>query len=146
MANYANGGKMFEIMAITKALADQSRVRLLAVMEGHELCVCQLVDLIELAPSTVSKHLSVLRSARLIESRKEGRWIYYGLASAGASKTIEQAIEWLLTSVRELPLILDDRIRLAQILTIDAEILCRRQELNKRKANERIVLKKEVTS
>jgi DNA-binding transcriptional ArsR family regulator len=128
-----NGAGMFEIMAITKALSDRNRVRLLAAMEDHKLCVCQLVELVGLAPSTVSKHLSILRSARLIESRKEGRWIHYGLASSGASKTINQAIEWLLASARELPLIRDDRMRLEQILKIETEILCRRQELNKRK-------------
>jgi ArsR family transcriptional regulator, arsenate/arsenite/antimonite-responsive transcriptional repressor len=72
---------MFDIMSLIKALADETRVRLLAALEGRELCVCQLIELVDLAPSTVSKHLSILRSARLIEGRKDGRWMHYRLAN-----------------------------------------------------------------
>ena len=68
---------MLDFMAIAKALADENRVRLLLALQKQELCVCQLIELIGLAPSTVSKHMSILRQARLVEARKEGRWVYY---------------------------------------------------------------------
>jgi ArsR family transcriptional regulator len=42
-----------------------------------ELCVCQLIKMLGLAPSTVSKHMSILRQARLVQARKEGKWMYY---------------------------------------------------------------------
>ena len=59
---------MLEFMNITKALADENRVRILLALHGRdELCVCQLIDLLQLAPSTVSKHLFILRNARLIK-------------------------------------------------------------------------------
>ena len=58
---------MFGFMNITKALADENRVRILMALNGrNELCVCQLIDMLQLAPSTVSKHLFILRNARLI--------------------------------------------------------------------------------
>ena len=71
---------MRDLMAVTKALADESRVRILLALEAGELCVCQIVELLQLAPSTVSKHMSILKQARLLESRKEGRWMFYRLA------------------------------------------------------------------
>ena len=68
-----------------KALGDENRLRTLYALKRGELCVCQLIALLDLAPSTVSKHLSILRSAGLADSRKEGRWMYYRLAKEFSS-------------------------------------------------------------
>jgi ArsR family transcriptional regulator, arsenate/arsenite/antimonite-responsive transcriptional repressor len=70
---------MKEFMAVAKALADENRTRVLMFLRDGELCVCRIVEMLALAPSTVSKHLNVLYQAGLVESRKEGRWIYYRL-------------------------------------------------------------------
>jgi DNA-binding transcriptional ArsR family regulator len=70
---------MREFMAITKALADEKRVRALQALQDGELCVCQITELFGLAASTISKHLSILYQAGLVDSRKDGRWIYYSL-------------------------------------------------------------------
>lgn len=107
---------MFDLMAVTKALADENRVRLLAALEGQELCVCQLIELIGLAPSTVSKHLSILRSARLIQGRKNGRWMYYRLADDQAPKTAQMALAWLLEVLDGRKRIMDDKRRLEQVM------------------------------
>ncbi|MDZ7580825.1 MAG: metalloregulator ArsR/SmtB family transcription factor [Deltaproteobacteria bacterium] len=113
-------------MAVTKALADETRVRLLAALLDGELCVCQLIELIGLAPSTVSKHLSTLRSARLIEGRKNGRWIYYRLAGTHAPPAARTALDWLLEALKSSSLILEDRQRLAQMKKTQPEGLCRK--------------------
>ena len=63
---------MFTYMAITRALSDQNRVRMLLALNGRELCVCQIIELLGLAPSTVSKHMSILANARLVEGRQGG--------------------------------------------------------------------------
>ena len=115
---------MIEIMAVTKALSDENRVRLLAALEEGELCVCQLIELMGLAPSTVSKHLSILRGARLVEGRKNGRWMYYRLADEQAPKTARAALNWLLPAVRNNPRILADRQRLEQVLERMPDALC----------------------
>lgn len=65
--------------AITKALADETRLRIIMMVRDRKPCVCQVVEVLALAPSTVSKHLSLLKAAGLIESFKLGRWIYYHL-------------------------------------------------------------------
>ena len=71
---------LFFFMTITKALSDENRVRMLLALDGRELCVCQIIELLGLAPSTVSKHMSILANARLVEGRQEGRWRFYRLA------------------------------------------------------------------
>ena len=67
-------------MNITRALADENRVRALLALRRGELCVCQITELFGLAPSTVSRHLSILFQAGLVESRTEGRAALHRLA------------------------------------------------------------------
>ena len=81
---------MFAFMMITKALSDENRVRTLLALGGRELCVCQIVELLGLAPSTVSKHMSILANARLVESRQDGRWRYYRLAGIEARQGTDE--------------------------------------------------------
>jgi DNA-binding transcriptional ArsR family regulator len=66
-----------------KALAHPGRLRLLAMLRGGDLCVCQLTAVLELAASTVSSHLSDLRRAGLVTERKSGKWVHYHLVTTG---------------------------------------------------------------
>ena len=118
---------MRRIVRTTKALADENRIRIIGALKGRELCVCQLIELLSLAPSTVSKHLSILRHARLIDSRKQERWIYYRLADRGARNAIVEALEWTCRWIAETDSFTQDSQRLEEILKIDPEILCSRQ-------------------
>lgn len=67
-------------VTITKALSDPNRVRGLLALRNGELCICQITELLNLAPSTVSKHMSVLKQADLVTSRKDSRWVYFRLS------------------------------------------------------------------
>ena len=118
---------MRQIVRTTKALADENRIRIIGVLSGRELCVCQLIELLCLAPSTVSKHLSILKNARLIDSRKQGRWMYYRLADQRVSRANAQAVEWILRSITETDRFLQDNKCIEEILKIDPEILCSQQ-------------------
>jgi DNA-binding transcriptional ArsR family regulator len=118
---------MREFMSISKALADENRVRMLMALRDGELCVCQITGLFGYAPSTVSKHLSILLQARLVESRKEGRWIYYQLPDKKAPAMVRQALRWVQKSVSDSPQILEDHRQLKKILKLDPVELCRRQ-------------------
>jgi ArsR family transcriptional regulator, arsenate/arsenite/antimonite-responsive transcriptional repressor len=126
-SNNPSGSAMWDFMAVTKALADENRVRLLLALQKQELCVCQLIELIKLAPSTVSKHMSILRSARLVDARKDGRWMYYRLAGLNSSAIVSEAIEWARRSLADDPQIIEDGKRLAQILKMDVRKLCESQ-------------------
>ena len=118
---------MKDLLNITKALADENRVRLLMALQDGELCVCQLTELMGLAMSTVSKHLSILYQAGLVDARKEGRWMYYSLPGKGASAMAGEAVAWVRRSLANSERIADDARRLKQVLAMDLTELCKRQ-------------------
>ena len=113
-------------MNITRALADEKRVRTLLALRNGELCVCQITELFGLAPSTISKHLSILFQAGLVESRKDGRWMYYKLPGKG-SPAIREAIRWVEKALAGDLRVAEDRRSLKRILKQDPAELCRRQ-------------------
>lgn len=118
---------MRDFLHITGALADASRVRMLLALRDGELCVCQLTELCGLAPSTVSKHLAILHQARLVEARKEGRWMYYRLPDADAPVVIREALDWVVKALKTDPQAVSDRRSLQRIRREDPVDLCRRQ-------------------
>ena len=114
---------MRDFLPITKALSDETRLRLLMALRGGELCLCQLIDLTQLAPSTVSKHMTLLQQAGLVERRKDGRWHFYRLPEEPLSSATGQAVAWVTQSLAEEPGIRDDERRLAEIRGRDLEEL-----------------------
>jgi len=116
---------MLPFISITKALSDENRLRALMALMGRELCVCQITELLELAPSTVSKHMSILRQARLVSGRKKGRWVYYRPATDSSAAEIRQALSWVRASLTDTDRIRRDAQRLKEILKIPREELCR---------------------
>jgi ArsR family transcriptional regulator len=114
---------MRDFLPITKALSDETRLRLLMALRDGELCLCQLIDLLQLAPSTVSKHMTLLQQAGLIERRKDGRWHFYRLPDQPLSPATEQAIDWVTGSLAQEPVIREDDNRLAEIRRKDLEEL-----------------------
>lgn len=117
---------MRDILAITNALADQSRIRALLALRGGELCVCQIVELLQLAPSTVSKHLSILKQAGLVETRKEARWMYYSIPEK-PDAAVKGVMQWLQAAVAKDAQMTEDQKRLKAILKENPEDICRRQ-------------------
>jgi len=121
---------MRRFMSVMKALADENRVRAVMALDTRELCVCQVVELLQLAPSTVSKHMSILKQARLVDSRKNGRWIYYRLADDDVPVEASEAIAWVRKALSGDPQMRKDNARLKQILKMEPEMLCKRQAKN----------------
>ena len=76
-----------------KVLGDTTRVRLLDALSRAEVCVCDLAALLRLSESAVSHQLRLLRSLRLVKSRRDGRHIYYTLADQHIVKLFEQGLE-----------------------------------------------------
>ena len=120
----AEGARLRDFTTITRALADETRVRVLLTLQRGELCVCQIVKFAGLATSTVSKHMSILKQARLVESRKEGRWMYYRLADGSAPAAVQQALAWVSQSLAKDPQVVLDRQRIAAICNSDPHELC----------------------
>jgi DNA-binding transcriptional ArsR family regulator len=112
-------------MTVTKALSDKNRVRMLLALGRGELCVCRITELFELSASTTSKHLSILYQAGLVDTRKDGRWIYYKLPGKDASVEVRKAIAWVSEALKDDPQIADDAKRLQLILNQAAAVLCK---------------------
>src|SRR5437016_10631172 len=78
------------------ALADRTRLRLLNLMAGGEVCVCFFVEILGEPQPKVSRHLAYLRQAGLVEARRDGKWIHYRLAGRlpkNAQPIIESALQ-----------------------------------------------------
>jgi ArsR family transcriptional regulator, arsenate/arsenite/antimonite-responsive transcriptional repressor len=118
---------MRDFLAITKALADPNRVRVLLALRRGELCVCQITELLGLATSTISKHLSILHHAGLIRSRKAERWVYYRLPDNSAPVAVREALDWVHKSLAKADEAAADRKRLAKIMKMDLADICRRR-------------------
>jgi ArsR family transcriptional regulator len=104
-------------MNITRALSDENRVRILMALRGREFCVCQITAFLDLSPSTTSKHLSVLKQARLIEAKKDGKWVYYRLADSQESNGMARdAIDFVTRCAENSPTIRRDETRINQII------------------------------
>jgi DNA-binding transcriptional ArsR family regulator len=81
------------VIDAVKALAHPGRLRILAMLRGGDLCVCQMTAVLELAASTVSSHLSDLRRAGFVTERKSGKWVHYHLIDSGPlSDLVRQAL------------------------------------------------------
>jgi ArsR family transcriptional regulator, arsenate/arsenite/antimonite-responsive transcriptional repressor len=69
-----------------RALGDEKRLRILALLAGGERCVCDLTDALGAGQSLLSFHLKTLRDAGLVTDRREGRWVHYSLSEAGLAE------------------------------------------------------------
>jgi DNA-binding transcriptional ArsR family regulator len=118
---------MREVMTVIKALADDSRMRIFLALTSGELCVCQIVELMGFAPSTVSKHMSILKQAYLVDGRKEGRWMFYRLEEKNAPVEAKRIAALVSQLLADDPQIREDAKRLKQILKMDKEALCDKQ-------------------
>ena len=115
---------MTPLLPITAALADESRLRILSSLRDGELCACHLIELLALAPSTVSKHMDILRRAGLVLARKEGRWMHYRLPGRDAPALVRDTLAWLWRSLEGSERAVGDGLRLKAILSLDPEALC----------------------
>jgi ArsR family transcriptional regulator, arsenate/arsenite/antimonite-responsive transcriptional repressor len=109
---------MQRLMAVIRALDNESRLRILLSLRDGELCLCQIIEFLQLAPSTVSRHVDLLRQSGLIEIRKEGRWHYYKLAGRDAPPAVRAAIRWITRSLADEQAITADAARIRHLRRI----------------------------
>ena len=78
-----------KIANIFKALSDDTRLRAIKLLQERELCVCELMQVLEMSQPRISRHLNVLKNAGLVEDRREGKWIHYSLREETHGKEIK---------------------------------------------------------
>jgi DNA-binding transcriptional ArsR family regulator len=109
-------------VAVARALGHPGRLRMLAMLQSGELCVCQLTEVLRLAPSTVSLHLKELKRAGLVTERRDGRWVYLALSED------PEARPWIETALAALagdPQLEADDEMVDELRRLPVEDLCR---------------------
>ncbi len=107
---------------IFKALSDESRLRILKMLQAKSLCVCEIQDILGLATSTVSKHLSILRDAGFLIEEKDGKWVNYMINPHPKDPRISSILSSLDFWISNEELIISDK---EKIKTIDRYKVCK---------------------
>lgn len=116
---------MLEVFeTVGRAISDQTRIRILKMLQPGELCVCQITAILGLAPATVSKHLSLLKMAGLLSQRKRGRWVYYRWSTQSTNEYAPEVLSLMEGILTEDPTIAEDGHRLEQVNRMTLEELC----------------------
>ena len=97
-----------------KALADETRLRIVALLSHGELCVCHLEEALRLSQPKVSRHLATLRSAGVVEHRRDGTWVYYGLVRQ-ADADCERQLRGLVRTFAKRDVLRKDLERLVKV-------------------------------
>ena len=90
--------KPFDLARLFSALADPTRLRLLNLMDGREVCVCYFVEILKQGQPKISRHLAYLRNAGVVSARREGKWMHYSIElpdDAGAVAILEATLRSL---------------------------------------------------
>ena len=92
--------KPYDLACLFAALSDRTRLRLLNLMNGREVCVCYFVEILRQSQPKVSRHLAYLRNAGVVNARREGKWMHYSIerpADAGAAAILDTTLTSLRT-------------------------------------------------
>lgn len=100
---------------IFKALSDNSRLRILKMLQSKSLCVCEIQEILGLATSTVSKHLSILREAGFITEEKDGKWVNYMVNLHPEDSRISSVLSSLDFWIADEEIIIDDKNKMKSI-------------------------------
>ena len=96
--NVSLSPKNYEMALLFAALADRTRLRLLNLMQGKEVCVCYLVEILGQSQPKISRHLAYLRRAGIVAARREGKWMHYQIVMpkhTGAARILSETLSVL---------------------------------------------------
>lgn len=104
--------KKAPMLGVLQALADKTRLRLLHLMRGGEICVCYFVEILGEPQPKISRHLSCLRSVGLVDARRDGKWVHYSLGEMPPD--VESVLDSVLTATLDDAEVEHDRIALEE--------------------------------
>jgi ArsR family transcriptional regulator len=87
--------KTYDLGLLFAALSDRTRLRLLNLMDGREVCVCYFVEILGPSQPKISRHLAYLRRAGVVAARREGKWMHYRIAvpsHPGAARILRETL------------------------------------------------------
>ena len=116
---------MRNLLNIFKALSDDTRLRILKLLEGGELCICKIMDVVDMKQSRISRHMGILKNAGLVTDRRDGKWVHYSLNLRPENFCCEEMISFLSACLKDYDLVLQDRKKLHKFLEIEKKGLWR---------------------
>src|SRR5450755_3324225 len=90
--------KNYDLALLFAALSDRTRLRLLNLMDGREVCVCYFVEILGQSQPKISRHLAYLRRAGIVAARRDGKWMHYRIVmppNIGAAQVLQQTLSLL---------------------------------------------------
>jgi len=90
-----------ELVSLLRVIANEKRLRILSLLTQREMCVCEIIETLDLSQSLISHHLGVLRRSGLVQDRQEGHWVYYSIDAGSLAKLNARCLAIL--DVTELP-------------------------------------------
>jgi ArsR family transcriptional regulator len=87
--------KTYDLALLFAALSDRTRLRLLNLMDGREVCVCYFVEILDQSQPKISRHLAYLRKAGIVAARRDGKWMHYKIVApphAGAARLLSETL------------------------------------------------------
>jgi ArsR family transcriptional regulator, arsenate/arsenite/antimonite-responsive transcriptional repressor len=114
------GKPIKDLLTIFKALSDETRLRILKLLEHGELCVCDMVAAFDMIQPRISFHLSVLKQAGFLRDRKDGKWMHYSIDDSDLFKRL-----LILSVIEKIPrdILEEDTKRLEEFLANKAQVL-----------------------
>lgn len=109
---------------VMKSVGDPTRVRILKLLEAGEMCGCQVVAILELSQSTISKHFFLLKMVGLVKERKEKKWVHYALARSGGNPYARKMLNTLRGWLNDDPVVERDKKREALARALGPAYIC----------------------
>ena len=94
-----------KLLKVFKALSDETRIRLLKLLQHRELCVCELMQVLNMTQSRISRNLGILKNAGLVKDRRDGSWVHY---SINDDPSVSKILEVLKNSINDDEIIISD--------------------------------------
>lgn len=109
------------LLETSKVLANRARLRILATLDGHELCVLQVAAIFDIARSTASEHLTALRKTGLVVERRDGRFVFYSLSTEERARRF---LEIVLGEMKGDAALGRDREMTEKVLSLPHDLVC----------------------
>ena len=108
---------MWELIRVFKALSDETRIRMLYLLSEGELCVCEIMQALEISQTRASRNLGILRDAGLLQDRRDGQWVHYSVNKEVVTEYLK-LLELLTSLIKEDQTIVADKERLKRAVKI----------------------------
>ncbi len=115
---------MKEIAIIFKALSDDTRLRVIKLLQERELCVCELMQVLDMSQPRISRHMSVLKNAGFVDDRREGKWVHYFLCNGTDNEDIKRILQSFSQMANDNKLVQEDKKKLKKALRLSEKKIC----------------------